>query len=350
MPTSISDSPLTVMPAKAGIHDFPSFSMNLLIFGNGYSGRAIANAALQNGITTTVTSRTSNGEPGIIRFDAAEPAIAAATHIIVTAAPDEHGDPILARYAAQIAAAPELKYIGYLSTTGVYGNHNGAWVNEDTPPNPLSPRAQRRLAAEQAWCIIASTPPVIASASPVMPAKAGIHVFPPADNEQDGLPRRPTPPRNDDEARVTLDIFRLAGIYGPGRSMFDDLRDGTARRVVKPGHLFGRIHVADIAQGVLKAMLRDASPGVSIFNFSDDEPAASADVVVEAARLLQIPPPEPVPYEQAVQTMSPMALSFWAENRRVSNAKTKAALNLAWLYPTYREGLAAIQHLFVNLV
>ncbi len=136
--------------------------------------------------------------------------------------------------------------------------------------------------------------------------------------------------------------FRLAGIYGPGRSMFDDLRTNTARRVVKPGHLFGRIHRDDIAQGVLKAMQRNATPGISIFNFSDDEPAASADVVVEAASLLGVPPPEPVPYEQAALKMSPMALSFWAENRRVSNTKTKAALHLKWLYPTYREGLRAI--------
>jgi nucleoside-diphosphate-sugar epimerase len=251
-------------------------TQTLLIFGLGYSGRAIAQAAAAAGFTVIATSRNPEGQgapPGvtIIPFDAAAPAIAAATHIIATAAPDEHGDPVLARYAAQITAAPNLRYIGYLSTTGVYGNADGAWVDEDSPPN-----------------------------------------------------------------------FRLAGIYGPGRSMFDDLRAGTARRVVKPNHLFGRIHRDDIAQGVLQALQRPATQGVTIFNFSDDEPAASTDVVVEAARLLNLPPPEPIPYEQAAPKMSPMALSFWSENRRVANEKTKAALHLKWLYPTYREGLCAI--------
>jgi nucleoside-diphosphate-sugar epimerase len=277
---------------------------HLLIFGLGYSGRAIAKAAMQAGFAVTATSRTPPlpPEPGItiIPFDAAEPAIAAGTHIIATAAPDEHGDPILARYAAQITAAPDLNYIGYLSTTGIYGDQNGGWVDEDTQPNPQSPRAQRRIAAEQGWSKFAQTHTKV------------IH------------------------------IFRLAGIYGPGRSMFDDLRAGTARRVVKPGHLFGRIHRDDIAQGVLAAMQRPVQPGATIFNFADDEPAASADVVVEAAKLLNIPPPDPVPYEQATQKMSSMALSFWSENRRVSAEKTKAALNLAWKYPTYREGLRAI--------
>jgi nucleoside-diphosphate-sugar epimerase len=275
---------------------------NLLIFGLGYSGRAIAKATMQAGFTATATSRTPSAqpEPGItiIPFAAAEPAIEAATHIIATAAPDEHGDPILACYAAQIAAAPNLNYIGYLSTTGVYGDQNGGWVDENTKPNPQSPRAQRRIAAEQGW--------------------------------------------SESGRAKTIDIFRLAGIYGPGRSMFDDLRAGTARRVVKPGHLFGRIHRDDIAQGVLTAMQRPAQPGATIFNFADDEPAASADVVVEAAKLLNIIPPAPVPYAEAVAKMSPMALSFWSENRRVSAEKTKTALNLTWKYPTYREGLRAI--------
>jgi len=270
---------------------------NLLIFGNGYSGGAIARLAAERGFTSTITSRGTSGG-NVIPFAAAQSAIAAATHIIATAAPDEHGDPVLARYAGDIQNASNLRYIGYLSTTGVYGNRDGGWVDEDTPPAPQSPRAQRRVAAEAAWAALAH--------------------------------------------RRTLDIFRLAGIYGPGRSMFDDLREGAARRVIKPGHLFGRIHVEDIAHGLLAAMRRNPGPGVNIFNFTDDEPAASADVVVEAARLLNVPPPEPVPFETARQTMSPMGLSFWAENRRVSNNKTKAALNLVWRYPTYREGLAAI--------
>ncbi len=293
-------------------------SFTLLIFGLGYSGRAIATAAVAAGCTVIATSRNPAGQgvqPGvsIIAFDAAAPAIAAATHIITTAAPDENGDPVLARYAAQIAAAPNLRYIGYLSTTGVYGDAGGAWVDEDTAPNPQSPRAQRRVQAEAAWAHFAR------------PDEAAVL----AAHSESGRAR-------------SIHIFRLAGIYGPGRSMFDDLREGSARRVVKPGHLFGRIHRDDIARGVLKALQRSAAPGVSIFNFSDDEPAASADVVVEAARLLGLTPPAPVSFEQAAPKMSPMGLSFWAENRRVANAKTKAALQLEWLYPTYREGLRAI--------
>jgi nucleoside-diphosphate-sugar epimerase len=269
----------------------------LLIFGLGYSGRAIARLATQQGWQVTVTSRLPRPEPGftVVRFDDAGAAIAAATHIVVTAGPDEVGDPVLLTYEPALRAAPILRYIGYLSTTGVYGNREGGWVDEDTPTAPTSARAQRRVAAETAWS-----------------------AFP-----------------------CAVDIFRLAGIYGPGRSMFDDLREGAARRV-KPDHLFGRIHRDDIAAGVMAAVARNPGPGLSIFNFSDDEPAASADVVVEAARLLGVAPPAPVPFEVARARMSPMALSFWSENRKVANAKTKAALNLAWRYPTYREGLAAI--------
>jgi nucleoside-diphosphate-sugar epimerase len=275
---------------------------HLLIFGFGYSGRATAIAARDAGFEVTVTSR----EPAalkpddgvhIIHFEDAEDAIAEASHILATAAPGERGDPVLARYGAQIAVGAAV-WMGYLSTTGVYGNREGAWVDEDTAPAPQSDRAKRRVEAEAAWA--------------------------------------------DFDGQSAVDIFRLAGIYGPGRSMFDDLRDGTARRVVKPGHLFGRIHRDDIARGVVAAMKRAPKSGLRIFNFSDDEPAASADVVVEAATLLGVDPPAPVDYADAAPKMSPMGLSFWAENRRVANAKTKAALGLTWKYPTYREGLRGI--------
>ncbi|MDE8348407.1 MAG: SDR family NAD(P)-dependent oxidoreductase [Acidocella sp.] len=275
---------------------------DLLIFGFGYSGHAIALAARNSGFRVTATSRRAAAQKPpdgirIVGFDAAADAIGSATHILSTAAPDEHGDPVLAIYARQIAEAKNLAWIGYLSTTGVYGNRNGGWVDEDTPPAPQSPRAERRVAAEAAWS---------------------------------KFPNR------------IIDIFRLAGIYGPGRSMFDDLRAGTARRVVKSGHLFGRIHRDDIAQGVLAAMQRTAAPGLNIFNFSDDEPAASAEVVVEAAVLLGVAPPSEVAFSDALPAMSPMACSFWAENRRVANQKTKAVLGINWLYPTFREGLRAI--------
>ncbi|HQT64704.1 MAG: NAD(P)-dependent oxidoreductase [Acidocella sp. 20-57-95] len=276
--------------------------MKLLVFGFGYSGRAVAKAAYAAGFAVTATSRQpalQKPEIGteIIAFTKAGGAIADATHILATAAPDAAGDPVLLRYGAQIAAAKNLRWAGYLSTTGIYGNRDGDWVDEDTIPAPQSPRAERRVAAETAW------------------AK-----FP----------------------NIAVDIFRLAGIYGPGRSMFDDLREGMARCVVKPGHLFGRIHRDDIAHGVVAAMRRNANPGVNIFNFSDDEPAASADVVVEAARILGVAPPAPVAFTDAYASMSEMARSFWAENRKVGNAKTKAALGIHWKYPTYREGLRAI--------
>lgn len=276
----------------------------LLIFGFGYSGRAIGRTAYQAGMEVWATARKPDSvapEAGVtlVPFDGAELPIRDATHIAITAAPgDADGDPVLARYAKQISQASSLGWIGYLSTTGVYGNRDGGWVDEDTAPAPESARAQRRVQAEAAWGALSD--------------------------------------------RRAVDIFRLAGIYGPGRSMFDDLRAGVARRVVKPGHLFGRIHRDDIAAGVVAAIQQNPPPGLRVFNFSDDAPAASADVVVEAARQLGVDPPEPVAYADAAKKMSPMALSFWAENRRVNNAKTKAALRIRWKYPSYREGLAAI--------
>jgi nucleoside-diphosphate-sugar epimerase len=266
----------------------------LLIFGLGYSGAAVAKAA--SGFEVTGTSR--SGAVGTVPFDAAEAAIAAATHILSTVAPDEAGDPVLARYRKAIAAAPELRWIGYLSSTVVYGDRDGGWVDETTPPAPSQPRGERRVAAERAWSRFGD--------------------------------------------RCCVDIFRLAGIYGPGRSAFDDLRAGRARRMVKPGHQFGRIHRDDIGAAVAAAMRQNTPPGVRVFNLADDEPSESAVVVEEAARLLGVAPPAAIAYADALPTMSPMARSFWAENRRVASARTKAALGIAWRYPSYREGLRAI--------
>jgi nucleoside-diphosphate-sugar epimerase len=141
---------------------------------------------------------------------------------------------------------------------------------------------------------------------------------------------------------LAVDIFRLAGIYGPGRSAFDDLRAGRARRMIKPGHKFGRIHRDDIARAVVTAMSQDRLASRRVLNLADDEPCESAAVVTEAAALLGVTPPPEVAYEAALPAMSPMARSFWAENRRVASAKTKAALGIEWLYPSYREGLRAI--------
>ncbi len=268
----------------------------LLIFGLGYSGSAIAKAAIAAGFTVAGTTRA--GADASIPFDAADSAVQSATHLLTTAGPDQSGDPVLARYAAAIAAAPGLRWIGYLSSTVVYGDQAGGWVDEDTATAASQARGQRRVDAENAWSRLAGA--------------------------------------------CAVDIFRLAGIYGPGRSAFDDLRNGSARRMIKPGHQFGRIHRDDIARAVTTAMRQARPNGRRILNLADDEPSESAAVVTEAALLLGIPAPEPVAFADALPTMSPMARSFWAENRKVSSAKTKAALGIEWLYPTYREGLRAI--------
>jgi nucleoside-diphosphate-sugar epimerase len=281
---------------------------HLLVFGLGYTGGAIARTARASGWQVTVVTRDparaearalAQGEIGVATFADPAAALAGTTHLVATAAPDEAGDPMLAAHAEAIAAAPALRWIGYLSTTGVYGDRGGAWVDETTAPAPGQSRSRRRRAAEQAW--------------EAMAARRG----------------------------VSLDLIRLAGIYGPGRSALDDVRSGRARRIVKPGHAFSRIHVVDIAVLVLAAMARPA-PGVRVLHGADDLPAPSAEVMAEAARLLGVPPPPEVPFEEAARTMSPMALSFWAENRKVANAITKAATGWFPRYPTYREGLAAI--------
>jgi nucleoside-diphosphate-sugar epimerase len=282
---------------------------HLLIFGLGYSGRAVARAAVAAGLAVTATSRSPAQlapEPGVrlIAFAAAGPAIAEATHVLSTVPPSGDGgegdaaDPVLAAYGGALGAAPGLRWAGYFSTTGVYGDQAGGWVNEATPPSPGQERTRRRLAAEHVW-------------------------------ESLGL-------------RIAVDLFRVAGIYGPGRSAFDDLRAGLGRRIVRPGHTFSRIHRDDIALAVLAAVAQDCPPGVRVFNLADDTPAEPAEVVEEAARLLGLPAPPAMPFAEARAGMSPMALSFWAENRRVAAAGTQAALGISWRYPSYREGLRAI--------
>ncbi len=275
---------------------------SLLIFGLGYVGRAVAAEAGAQGMAVVGTARRQ--EHTLARVDVIAPekavaALAEATHLLVTAPPGEAGDPLLALEGtpAALARSP-LRWIGYLSTTGVYGDRNGGWVDEATPPAPGSERSVRRVAAEAAWSAFAD--------------------------------------------KYAVDIFRLAGTYGPGRSVFDDLRGGRARRVVKPGHAFGRIHRDDIVRAIRAAMAQEAGAGVRMFNLSDDQPAESAVVIEEAARLLGIPAPPELAFVEAWQAMSPMARSFWAENRKVSSRATKAALGLCWRYPTYREGLRAI--------
>jgi len=271
--------------------------MRLLIFGLGYCGTAIAAAARDAGFTVTCAVRRPSGA-GTVPFDNAGPAIAAATHVLSTVPPGAQSEPVLQCYANAIIAAPSLQWIGYLSSTVVYGDREGGWVDEDTPPAPSQERGHRRLAAEAAWGVLSSA--------------------------------------------HAVDIFRLAGIYGPGRSAFDDLRGGRARRILKPGHAFGRIHRDDIAGAVLAAMLQPFRVGRRTFNLNDDEPAETAPVMEEAAHLLGMPLPPAIPFAEAEQGMSPMARSFWAENRKVASRKTQAVLGYTWRYPSYRDGLRAI--------
>ena len=275
----------------------------LVVFGLGYTGAAIAARAVAEGWHVAGTSRDPAGirAPAgvqVLGFDRAASVLAEATHLVATAPPGEQGDPVLATHRAAIAAARRLRWAGYLSTTGVYGDRGGGWVNEATPPAPGSERSVRRLAAEQGWARFAD--------------------------------------------RLAVDVFRVAGIYGPGRSALEEVRAGTARRVLRAGHLFGRIHRDDIARAVVVAAGQGRPPGLRVLNLVDDEPAESSAVIEEAAHLLGMEPPPAVAYEQAVPGMNPMTRSFWAENRKVANAQTKAMLGIEWLYPSYRQGLRAI--------
>ena len=225
------------------------------------------------------------------------PALARATHLLVSAAPDADGDPVLNLAAEDIAAqADKFEWAGYLSTTGVYGDHGGDWVDEDTPLAPSTERGRRRVAAETAWRALA------------------------------------------DDSRLPLHIFRLAGIYGPGRGPFSKVRAGTARRIIKEGQVFCRTHVDDIAQ-VLMASIARPNP-VRAYNVCDDDPAPPQDVIAHAAKLLGLPLPPEIPFEEA--HLSPMARSFYAESKKVRNDRIKDELGVRLLYPTYREGLAAL--------
>ncbi len=274
----------------------------LLLFGPGYCGAALAEAPLAAGFAVVAASREPEqvalkADIRVIAFEAAAAELKDATHLVSTAPPSAAGDPVLARYAEAIAAVPRLRWIGYLSSTSVYGDRAGSVVDEETPPLPTSERGRARLAAERAWI-----------------AAAG------------GRP---------------LDLFRLAGIYGPGRSAFDQLRAGNARRILAPGHVFCRIHRDDIVRAVQTAMQTPGACG-RVFNLADEEPAESAAVLEEAARLLGIPPPPAISLAEAWPGLSAMARSFWQERRRVSSAATRALLGLDWRYPDFRAGLASI--------
>ena len=274
----------------------------LLSLGHGFSARALSDLLLPQGWVIHGTTRSADKAaalkqegivPHVVPGDLSGP-LEEATHLLISAGPDAEGDPMLRHLKDDITRiAPRLEWAGYLSTTGVYGNHDGGWVDEDTPLTPSTRRGKWRVEAEAEWQAIPDLP---------------------------------------------LHIFRLAGIYGPGRGPFSKVRNGTARRIIKPGQVFSRIHVEDIAQ-VLAASIAQPDPG-AIYNMCDDDPAPPQDVIAHAAELLG----QPLPPEEDFETaeMTPMARSFYAESKRVNNDKIKTDLGVQLIYPTYREGLAAL--------
>ncbi|MCD9147224.1 SDR family oxidoreductase [Pseudophaeobacter flagellatus] len=268
----------------------------LLCLGCGYTARALAPALLARGWRVIGTAREAADVPGVemIIWPGQDIPLTGVTHILSSIGPNAKGDPVLAHLRDEIAAvAPDLAWVGYLSTTAVYGDRGGDWVDETTPVAPTSERGTWRAEAEAQWQQIQDLP---------------------------------------------LHIFRLAGIYGPGRGPFAKLMAGKARRIVKPGQVFSRIHVEDIAQALLASIDRP-NPG-AIYNLCDDDPAPPQDVLGYAAELLGLPVPAEVPFDEA--GMTPMARSFYGENKRVRNDRIKDALGVQLLYPSYREGLQAV--------
>ncbi|MCZ6608239.1 MAG: SDR family oxidoreductase [Alphaproteobacteria bacterium] len=283
----------------------------LFCFGLGYAARVLAAALMGEGWTVAGTcrdeaTRADLAADGIDAFlfdrdrplDDAGSALGGATHLLSSVPPDAEGDPVLARHAGAIAAMEGLAWAGYLSSTGVYGDTGGAPVDETAAVNPTSERGRRRAGAEDGWLDLWRA------------------------------------------AGVPVHVFRLSGIYGPGRSALDTVRAGQARRIDKPGHLFARVHVDDIA-AVLRASMARPGPG-AVYNVCDDEPAPAADVVAFACELLGVDAPPLVPFHQAAGEMSPMALSFWRDNRRVDNSRIKGELGVRMKFPDYRAGLRAV--------
>jgi nucleoside-diphosphate-sugar epimerase len=281
------------------------FTLNhLLCFGFGFSARTLAAWLDKLMWKISATSRDTAGIAEIeaqgfhgLPFDGTLQIAPDVTHLLISAPPDENGDPVLRLFQAQLQRlSKQLKWAGYLSTTGVYGDRGGDWVDEDSPLEPTTARGQKRLEAEQNWLRLYS---------------------------DFGLP---------------VHLFRLAGIYGPGRNQLLNVRDGSAKRIIKPGQIFSRIHVDDIA-GVLAASIAKLNPGRA-YNVCDDEPCPPQEVVEFAASLLGLPLPPEIPFEDA--ELSPMAKSFYADSKRVSNTRIKAELGYRLIYPNYRYGLRAL--------
>jgi nucleoside-diphosphate-sugar epimerase len=293
------------LASRAPNFNSPPMTRTLLIFGLGYSALALTQRLGEDWRIIGTTRRPEKAER--LRQQGIEahlwpgtdlrPVIARATHILQSIAPGPEGDPVAAAYGSDVAdAAPHLDWVGYLSTTGVYGDHGGGWVDEETPLTPSTERGRTRVLAERQWQEIAAA---------------------------SGLP---------------LHIFRLAGIYGPGRGPFEKVRNGTARRIIRENQYFSRIHVDDIAEVLARSIARP-DPG-AIYNVADDDPSPPEDVLAEAARLLGLPLPPEVPFDEA--EMTPMARSFYAESKRVRNDRIKTDLGVRLSYPDYRSGLRGL--------
>jgi len=279
----------------------------LFCFGLGFSALQLAQRLKHEGwiVAGTCRSEEKRQELEALGFAAhifdrthslADAALQGVTHIVSSIPPDDTGDSVLDCHVRDLQRLESLRWIGYLSTTGVYGDRGGDWVDENSPRVPTQDRSRRRAQAEDSWLTLW---------------------------ERDGLP---------------IHVFRLAGIYGPGRSAIDSLRDGTAKRVVKPGQLFSRIHVEDTA-AVLMASMARPNPG-AVYNVCDDNPAPPDEVIVYAAKLLGVEPPLAVPFEQA--ELSDIARSFYADNKRVRNNRMKEELGVQLKFPDYRSGLKAV--------
>ncbi len=295
----IVNSHLFALASRTLPDNLCAMTKTLLSIGHGFSARALSPRLIRQGWRVIGTTRSAE-KAEVLRQSGVEPVIwpgtplplDQATHLLTSVAPDKDGDPVLRDAGDALKAAAHIEWAGYLSTTGVYGDHGGDWVDEAAPLTPSTSRGRARVEAEAAWADI-------------------------------GLP---------------LHIFRLAGIYGPGRGPFAKIRNGTARRIIKENQVFSRIHIEDIAS-VLEASINQPNPG-AIYNVCDDDPAPPQDVIAHAAELLGLPVPPDVRFEDA--EMSPMARSFYSDSKRVKNDRIKDELGVRLRYPDYHTGLAAL--------
>ena len=278
---------------------------HLFSYGHGYSAAALATLLQPKGWAITGTTRSPEKaltlrkmgiESRITPQDTLSDDLEKATHLLMSAAPTQDGDPFLGAHLNDLRHAKKLQWVGYLSTTGVYGDHNGGWVDETSDLTPATQRGIARVAAEAQWMKVAA------------------------------------------DLGLNLKIFRLAGIYGPGRGPFAKVRNGTARRIIKKNQIFSRIHVEDIAQVLLASINRPESS--QIFNLCDDFAAPPEDVIGYAAELLGLPMPPAQDFETA--QMTPMARSFYAESKKVKNERIKTELGVKLIYPNYKSGLTAL--------